>query len=78
MGYDDASGDYISYFFDSQGNTTKSKLSVNGDTWTFQSESTPATVVLTEDNHVQTVLHERTDDGVNYVASMKIVLTKID
>jgi hypothetical protein len=78
IGYDEESGDYISYFFDSQGNTSKSQLSVEGDTWTFHGDTTRATVIMSDANPVQTVLHERTDDEENYVASMRVVLTKVD
>jgi hypothetical protein len=56
IGFDEASGDFDSYFFDSQGNTTRSTLSVEGDTSTFAGANTRATVVMSESNHIQTVL----------------------
>ena len=78
IGYDDATGEYTSHLFDSAGNVVVSRLVANGDTWTYYGDSTRSTVVFSDDNHVQTVLHERTDDGTNYVTSMQVVLTKVD
>jgi hypothetical protein len=68
----------VSYFFDSQGNASTSKLVAHGDTWTGQGATTRATVEFSDSNHVQTVLHERSDDGKTYTASMKVTLNKID
>lgn len=78
IGYDEAAGSYQSYFFDSQGNVTISTLVAHGDTWTYLSDSVRSTVKFSDDNHIQTVLHERTDDGTTYIPSMKVTLTKID
>lgn len=77
IGFDEASGDYVSYFFDSHGNTMRSTLVASGSTWTFEGETTRATVEFCDGNRVQTVLHERTDDGVNYIVSMKVTLAKV-
>jgi hypothetical protein len=33
-----------------------------------------ATVEFSDDNHVQTVVHERTDDGTTYKPSRKVTL----
>jgi hypothetical protein len=68
----------MSHLFDSAGNVTISSLVARGDTWTYTGESTRATVVFSEDNHVQTVLHERTDDGTTYKPSMRVTLIKVD
>jgi hypothetical protein len=77
IGYDEESGDYRSQFFDSQGNVSVSSLTARGDTWTFRGETTRATVVFSEDHRVQTVLHERTDDGTTFQPSMQVTLIKI-
>jgi Protein of unknown function (DUF1579) len=78
IGFDETTGNYISYFFDSQSNVTTSTLVRRGDTWTYQGESTRSTVEFGESNHVQTVVHERTNDGQSYGVSMKVTLTRVE
>jgi hypothetical protein len=65
-------------FFDSQGNVTISTLVARGDTWTYQGDTTRATVEFSDDHRVQTVLHERTDDGTTYQPSMRVTLVKVE
>jgi hypothetical protein len=74
----EASGGYTSHFFDSQGNVTVSRLAARGDTWTYQGDTTRSTVEFSDGHCVQTVLHERTDDGTTYTPSMKVTLTKVE
>ena len=78
IGYDETSGDYTSHLFDSGGNVTVSSLVARGDTWTYQGDTTRATVMFSDADHVQTVLHERTDDGRTYKPSMRVTLIKVD
>jgi len=78
IGYDAASGMYTSHLFDSAGTVTVSSLVARGDTWTYRGETTRATVEFSDGDHVQTVLHERTDDGTTYKPSMQVTLIKID
>jgi hypothetical protein len=78
IGYDDTSGDYRSHFFDSQGNVTVSSLVARGDMWTYQGDTTRATAEFSNNDRVQTVLHERTDDGMTYRPSMKVTLVKVE
>src|SRR5262245_8098167 len=78
IGYDETSGEYTSHLFDSGGNVTVSSLVVQGDTWTYQGATTRATVTFSDGDHVQTVLHERTDDGSTYQPSMNVTLVKVD
>jgi hypothetical protein len=78
IGYDRASGRYTSHLFDSAGNLTVSGLDARGDTWTYQGATTRATVTFSHDDHIQTVLHERTDDGITYKPSMTVTLVKVD
>ena len=78
IGHDAASGNYTSHFFDSQGNVTISSLIARGDTWTYYGDSTRSTVEFSDGHLVQTVLHERTDDGgTTYQTSMKVTLVKV-
>jgi hypothetical protein len=78
IGYDEASGGFLSYFFDSRGNALTSTLQVHGNTRTYRGDSTRATVDFSDGSRVQTVLHERTDDGQSYSASMKVTLSKVE
>jgi hypothetical protein len=77
IGYDEASGEYRSHFFDSQGNVVVRRLVARGNTWIYQGDTTRSTVEFSDDHGVQTVLHERTDDGATYMPSMKVTLTKV-
>lgn len=77
IGYDETSGAYRSHFFDSQGNVTVSSLVAEDETWTYQGDTTRATVEFSHDRRVQTVLHERTDDGATCRPSMKVTLVKV-
>lgn len=78
IGYDRTAGCYRSHFFDSQGNASIHTLTATGDTWTYQGENTRATVVFSDGGRVQTVRHERTDDGRTYAPSMNVVLTRVE
>ena len=71
-------GRYTSHLYDSQGNVVVSSLVANGSTWTYQGDTTRSTVEFSDDDHVQTVLHERTDDGAVYKPSMRVTLVKVD
>ena len=77
IGHDAASGGYVSRFFDSRGNVSTHELSIEGDTWTWQGESTRCTAVFTEGGRTQTAHHERLDELGDWTPSMEVVLTKI-
>ena len=55
----------------------KSALTVRSDTWTYQGDTTRATVVFSDPNRVQTVVHERTNDGLTYSTSMNVTLRNV-
>ena len=78
IGYDDTTGRYTSHLYDSQGNVVVSSLVADGSTWAYQGDTTRSTVEFSDDDHVQTVLHERTDDGSSYKPSMRVTLVKVD
>jgi len=77
IGHDAASGGYVSCFFDSRCNVSTHELSIEGDTWTWQGESTHCTAVFTDGGRTQTAHHERLDELGEWVLSMEVVLTKI-
>ena len=78
IGFDDATREYTSHLYDSQGNAVVGRLVARGHTWTYEGDTTRATVEFSDDDHVQTLLHERTDDGTTYRPSMKVTLVKVD
>jgi hypothetical protein len=77
IGYDEASGDYTSHLYDSQGNVSVHRLTARGDTWTYQGDVTRSTVEFSDGHRVQTVLHERTDDGTTYRPASSVTLIKV-
>jgi hypothetical protein len=77
IGYDGAGGGYVSRFFDSRGNASTHELSIEGDTWTWQGESTRCMATFADGGRTQTAHHERLDELGKWVPSMEVVLTKI-
>jgi hypothetical protein len=43
-----------------------------------QGDTTRSTAEFSDGHRVQTVLHERADDGMTYTPSMKVTLTKVE
>jgi hypothetical protein len=60
-----------------RGNRSTHRLVDDGDTWTYHGDSTRATAEFSDDNTLQTVLHERSDDGSRFVPSMRMTLVKV-
>jgi hypothetical protein len=81
-GYDAASKQYTSHFFDSAGNVVHSTLTERDGVWTWEGPwagvGHRATSTFSDDGNVQTCLHERSVDGVTWEPSMEIVLTKVE
>jgi len=63
IGYDGETGQYRTYFFDSQGTTTTETLTYQDGTWTWQGGHVRCTGVFTDDGRTHTARHERSDDG---------------
>jgi len=78
IGYDPATGNYRTHFFDSQGNIVVETLSYRDGTWTWQGAHVRCTGVFTEGGKVLTARHERSDDGIHWVPSMTVTLRKIE
>jgi Protein of unknown function (DUF1579) len=78
IGYDEETASYRSQFFDSFGNVSTSRLTVEGDTWTWSGERTRCTSVLSDDGKTFTAHHERSSDGVTWEPSMEVVLRRVD
>ena len=78
IGYDSATGQYQTHFFDSQGNTATQTLSCRDGVWTWQGARTRCTGVFTDRGKTLTARHERRDDGKHWVPSMTVTIRKID
>jgi hypothetical protein len=77
IGYDPETMSYFNTFYDSQGNVMQGKIEIEGDTWRHLHARTRATAVFSDGDTTQTVLHERSDDGIAWQPSMEIVLRKV-
>ena len=78
LGYDAASKQYRSHFFDSQGHISTHELTGSGDTWTWTGEQTRCTAVFSDRGKTQTAHHERLDEHGNWVGAMDVTLTKVE
>lgn len=76
IGYDEASQTYRSYFFDGQGTFSTHELTAQGDTWTWQGETTRCTAVFTDNGATQVAHHERLDEHGQWVPAMDVTLIK--
>lgn len=78
IGFDKASGKYRTHFFDSGGNLSLGELTVRDGTWTWKEEKTRCTGTLSNNGKTLIAHHERSDDGVNWIPSMDVTLTKVE
>jgi len=78
IGFDPATKQFQSYFFDSQGTTTRETLSCRGGTWTWQGTHARCTGVFSDNGRTLTARHERSDDGERRMPSMTVTLRRID
>jgi Protein of unknown function (DUF1579) len=78
IGYDAKTGQYIAYFFDSEGNISSQALVFHDGTWTWQGERARCTGVFTDGGKTLIARHERSDDGRNWTPSMHVTLRKVD
>ena len=77
IGVDAAGGGYTSHLYDGEGNVSTHRLTASGDTWTYHGEHTRSTVEFGDGDRIQTVLHERTDDGSAYRPISRVTLHKV-
>ena len=78
IGYDAERKNYRVTFFDSQGNQTSHTLTPRDGKWIWQGEHTRCTGVFSGDGKTMTAHHERFDDGVTWVPSMDVTLSKVE
>jgi len=77
IGYDRETDKYVSYFYDSRGNSSEHETIVDGNTITWKGKVTSCTAVFTEKGKVQTAHHVRLDESRQWGPSMEVVLTKV-
>jgi hypothetical protein len=78
IGYDPATGQYRTHFFDSQGNVLGETLTCKDGVWTWHGTNVRCTGVFTDDGKKMTARHERSDDGEHWLPSMTVTLRKVD
>lgn len=78
IGYDAERKNYRVTFFDSQGNQTSHTLTPRDGKWIWQGENTRCTGLFSDDGKTLTAHHERSDDGVTWVPSMDVTLSKVE
>jgi hypothetical protein len=78
IGFDPETREFQTHFFDSQGNTTRQTLTCRDNIWIWEGGDARCTGIFTDNGETLTARHERSDDGVNWVPSMNVVLRKID
>jgi Protein of unknown function (DUF1579) len=78
IAYDAETGSYRSHFFDSFGNVSESRLTIEGDVWTWSGGRTRCTAILSDGGKTFTAHHERSSDGVTWEPSMEVVLRRVD
>jgi Protein of unknown function (DUF1579) len=78
IGYDPSTQIYWSQFFDSQGDASTSELTLDGEHWIWQGETTRCTSEFSADGKTQTAHHERRNEDGSWVPSMEVVLRKVE
>ncbi len=81
IGYDAANKKYISHYFDSQGNIVISEYTKDNGIWTSEGDWAEkghrGTAEFSEDGNTMVSHHYRSEDGVNWIPSMDVTLTKV-
>ncbi|MFN8524524.1 MAG: DUF1579 family protein [Chloroflexota bacterium] len=77
IGYDRETGKYASHLYDSLGNMSIHKLTIDGDSMAWRGRGTSCTAEFTEGGKVQTAHHVRLGAHGNWVPAMEVVLTRV-
>lgn len=77
IGFDAATKQYQTHFFDSFGNVSTQMLSHRDGVWMWEGPHARCRGELSDDGKIMVAHHERSDDGVNWVPSMTVTLTKV-
>src|SRR5262245_35041644 len=76
IGYDNETGKFRTWFFDSQGNVTAEELAVDGAAWTWSGTTVRCTGTLEDAGRRLVCRHERREDEM-WVASMDVTLMRV-
>ena len=78
IGYDPATNEFGTYFFDHAGNVITETLIFRNGTWTWRATNHRCKGVFTDSGKILTAHHERSDDGQHWVPSMIVTLRKVE
>lgn len=82
IGYDSEQQRYFASFFDSTGGSGVEELRHNGNTWTWRGSNVMGVkehrciAVVSEDRRTVRALHEKSDDGKNWMPWIDVTLEK--
>jgi Protein of unknown function (DUF1579) len=78
IGYDPATDQFRTHFFDHNGNVITETLTFRDGTWTWQAIDHRCKGVFTDNGRTLTAHHEHSNDGKRWTLSMIVTLRKVD
>jgi hypothetical protein len=78
IGYDPATDQFRTHFFDHAGNAITETLSLRDDTWTWQATHHRCNGVFSDNGRTLTAHHELSEDGNRWSPSMHVTLRKVE
>jgi uncharacterized protein DUF1579 len=78
IGYDPATAQFRTYFFDHTGNVITETLTLQADTWIWQATHHRCKGIFTDNGRTLTAHHEQSHDGKHWTPSMVVALRRID
>jgi hypothetical protein len=78
IGYDPATDQFRTHFFDHTGNAITETLTFRDGIWTWQATRHRCQGVFTDNGRILTAHHERSDDGLRWAPSMIVTLRKVE
>jgi Protein of unknown function (DUF1579) len=78
IGYNPATDQFHTHYFDQTGTSITETLTVRDDTWTWQATHHRCKGVFTDDGRTLTAHHESSDDGKRWAPSMIVTLRKVE
>ena len=77
IGYDPATDQFRTHFFDHTGNTITETLTLRNGTWTWQATHHRCKGIFSDNGRTLTARHEYSDDGKSWSRSMSVTLRKV-
>lgn len=78
IGYDPATDQFRTHFFDQSGDAITETLTFQDGTWTWQGTHHRCKGIFTDEGRTLTAHHERSDDGRRWAPSMIVTLRKVE